>query len=81
MTPDSSPVLVVQHGDRYVRVADLGFEANTLQEFIELGADAQARLADAIAKAPDDAGIAVDDAVYGPGTINPPSILAVGQHF
>ncbi|WP_370566861.1 fumarylacetoacetate hydrolase family protein [Leucobacter sp. cx-328] len=81
LTPDSSPVLVVQHGDRYVRVADFGFEANTLQEFIELGADAQARLADAITKAPDDAGIAVDDAVYGPGTINPPSILAVGLNY
>ncbi|UTX52342.1 fumarylacetoacetate hydrolase family protein [Leucobacter aridicollis] len=83
LTPESGPTpeLFIERGDRFVALRDLGETFSNLQELIEAGPDALARITTALADLPDGAGIPSDGVSYAPAVINPPVVLAVGLNY
>lgn len=68
-------------GERLVPVDEVGAAFETLQQLIEAGPDAQARLAAAIDALPDGAGTPLSEADFAPAIVNPPIVLAVGLNY
>lgn len=68
-------------GDRFFPVNSLGVTANSLQQFIELGQEAQDRVRAALAELPESAGKPFASATLGPAIIDPPIVLAVGLNY
>lgn len=83
LTPEAatSPELFIERGERFVAVRDLGEPFETLQDLIEAGPDALARVAAAAAALPADAGITDEGVTYAPAALNPPVVLAVGLNY
>jgi len=68
-------------GERVVPLAHLGEKFTTLQQLIEAGPDAFARVREGVASAPADAELAVSDVTYAPAILEPPIVLAVGLNY
>ncbi|MBL3686472.1 FAA hydrolase family protein [Leucobacter zeae] len=81
IAPGQEPALVVVRGEGYVPVADLGEPFPTLQQLIEAGPEAAARVRDA-AEAIADAELApLSGAEFAPAVLAPPIVLAVGLNY
>lgn len=78
---DPTPELFIERGDRFVAVRDLGETFANLQELIEAGPEALARITATLAELPDDAGISAEGVNYAPAVLNPPVVLAVGLNY
>ena len=79
--PETAPVLVVEHGDRFHAVRELGEPYDTLQHLIEAGPEALERVRAAAESAPAGSGTPFADAKYAPAAIEPPIVLAVGLNY
>ncbi len=75
------PELVVVRGERAVPVRELDGAYETLQDLIEAGADALARVRSAAEALPDGAGWALADLGYASAVLDPPIVLAVGLNY
>ena len=62
-------------------VRELGESFASLQDLIEAGPEALARVTEALAAAPAGAGLRASDARYAPAVIDPPVVLAVGLNY
>ena len=68
-------------GERAVPVRELDGAYETLQDLIEAGADALARVRSAAEALPDGAGWALADLGYASAVLDPPIVLAVGLNY
>nr|WP_236021743.1 fumarylacetoacetate hydrolase family protein [Leucobacter soli] len=68
-------------GESFVPLRDLGESFATLQELIEAGPEATARVRAALDALPEDRGLPLEDVAYASAVLDPPIVLAVGLNY